>query len=140
MLGRCSTTELHSPGPVFPASRIGSFPLTQGQARMEDKSSALDQLGRIRILVLLAGCVTGQVTLPSRPTLSSVTLGKRAGPVAPRLTASVVALLEDRGLVLSTHSSSQPSHPVPEAPLPSSGLAYTQTHMQAKHTYVSNKK
>lgn len=64
MLGTCSTTEIHSLGPVFPANKIGSFPFTQGQARMEDKSSALDQLGRIRILVLLASYVNyGEFTL-----------------------------------------------------------------------------
>lgn len=45
-------------------------------ARTEDKSSALDQLGRIRILVLLASYVTvGRLLCSSKPTFSSVKLG-----------------------------------------------------------------
>lgn len=46
--------------------KIGSFPLP----RMVDKNSALDQLGRVRILVLLAGYVTvGRLLCSSKPIL-----------------------------------------------------------------------
>lgn len=68
MLVKCSTTER----PVFPGSKTGPFPLP----RMVDKNSALDQLGRVRILVLLAGYVTvGRLLCSSKPILSSVKLG-----------------------------------------------------------------
>lgn len=93
---------------------------------MVDKSPALDQLDRTRTLVLLASYGNMDSLL-----CSSMSGDNRAGPMAQQLTA-LVALVEDLGLVLSTHKQ---LITVWNALLLSSGL---RTHMVHRHTCGPN--
>lgn len=106
MLVKCLTTERHNPRTSIPSQQDWLLPSSKDeQPRMVDKNSALGQLGRVRILVLLTGYVTvGRLLCSSKPIFPSVKLGSRGGPMAQWLTA-FDAFLEDVGLVLSTHSS-----------------------------------